>query len=190
MLALLIGSLVLASGVAVARAPQAVVPTLNEVTAGDLTFHLPTRWARVQPSAEDRSAAAVWVDAQRTTRRLGLIRVSGPQPVDAHAVIQRYVPMFMGAAATEGVRTIGAAVSPHPHLDVLEWAGASRTAPASDPRLHLAADLTADHQTHYLFYLTDEVNPGENGRVVLLRNLALLRAVHQSARLAAPPTTP
>ena len=33
------------------------------------------------------------------------------------------------------------------------------------------------------------VEPGEDGRTVLLRNLALLRAVHQSARLNTPNST-
>lgn len=182
MLGLLAGSAFAAQRLVVSRAPAAPVVRMNEVRADDLLFNLPASWQRVQTPPGRRSAVVAWVDADRPSRRLGLIRVTVARGVQPPIVIQRFLPLFMGQAAARGVQTFRLDDFPHPGLRVVEWAGASKD-DDDDTRLHLAADLTADGGTHYLFYLTDEADPGEDPRAVYGRSLDLLRGVHQSARI-------
>lgn len=183
MLVLLMGSVVVAGSLSIARSPHAVPAQVQTFLADDLKFHLPATWEQV--AGPEDGGAVVWADSDRPARRLGLLHVNHEAPVDPREVMARYLPMFMGARVAREVQKVDSDPHPHPQLSVYEWVGVS-SGGATKPRVHLAASLTPDNRSHYLFYLIDELREGEDPRSLLLTNLVLLRAVHQGAALVTP----
>lgn len=186
MFALLTAALGAAYALSAARAPQPAAGDMAEVPAGELRFHLPASFRpaeaeRIPPELE----AHAYVDRQRPSRRLIAVRVGSQPAARGVAVLDRVLPALIDAGGQDRVAVKALMRYPHPRFLVDEWIGVSVEGNRV-MRWHLAADLTLNGRVHWLLYLTDRVESGEDAQHVLLYNLALLRSIHQSAAVPAP----
>lgn len=174
MLSLLMGSLALGFGLGLRRAGAAEAPLVNRDVTG-LTLRLPETWkpAGTVELPHGRTAAR-FADTKRPTRVLLAIRVRTEQPTPPQDVLRGVLPTLWPPGLAETVETGSAQVAFKPPYAVAEWVGASTS---GGQLLHVAADLTKDNSVHWLLYLTDRLQPGDDARDVLDSNLGLLRSV-------------
>lgn len=178
-----------------AQAPAAAQQLIVSKTAElpGLTIEVPRDWQRratLEAHFDQRlggSNSHVWIDPSRDTRGILVTSLRLDEPATPVAVRDEAIRRgLLTPVEAQTFELIGPQVLfEHNGVPGVSVVGISAAEEGVVHQEHFIAVVSGDGLTHWLFYLSDRLQPGEQPGALLKQNADLFRNVLQSAELSA-----